>query len=133
MSDNQLIPVRLDHDYEGGTTIEPPDATWGVVAHATSEEVAEWKKAIDGYARVQSVMYRRWKDAIDAELAARPPQPPRQPLPGEVVSSITFADLCRKDDEWAREVAEKLARAAIASGFKKLDQAWGITKEEGQP
>jgi hypothetical protein len=41
--------------------------------------------------------------------------------------------LCRKDDEWAREVAEKLSRAALEAGFKKMDEAWGITKEEGQP
>ena len=41
MSDNQPIPVRLDHDYESGTTIEPSNATWGVVAHATPEEIAD--------------------------------------------------------------------------------------------
>jgi hypothetical protein len=133
MTDNQPTPVRLDHDYEGGTTIEPTDATWGVMAHATPEEIAEWQKAIDDYGRVQAVMYRRWKEALDAELAARPPEPPREPGPGEVVSAITFADLCRKDDEWAREVAEKLSRAAILAGFKKIDAAWGTTKEEPQP
>ena len=131
MTDNQPIPVRLDHDYEGGTTIEPPAATWGVAAHATPEEIAEWQKAIEDYDRVQSVMYRRWKEALDAELAARPPQPPREPGPGEVVSTITFADLCSKDDEFARGVAEKLARAALEAGFKKIDAAWG-TAREGQ-
>lgn len=133
MTDNQPIPVRLDHDYKSGTTIEPPDATWGVVAHALPEEIAEWQKAIEDYNRVQDVMYIRWKAALDAELAARLPEPLREPGPGEVVSSISYADLCRKDDEWAREVAEKLARAAIEAGFKKIDAAWGTTKEEPQP
>ena len=133
MTDNQPIPVRLDHDYEGGTTIEPPDATWGVVAHATPAEIAEWQKAIEDYGRVQAVMHRRWKDALDAELAARPPEPPRQPGPGEVVSAITFADLCSKDDEFARGVVEKLARAALETSFKKLDEAWGTAREQGNP
>jgi len=133
MSDNQLITVRLDHDYEYGTTIEPADATRGVVAHATPEEIAEWQKAIEDYNRVQDVMYSRWKEALDAELAALPPQPPREPGPGEIVSAITFADLCSKDDEFARGVAEKLARAALEAGFKKADEAWGITKEVPKP
>jgi hypothetical protein len=129
-----VIDVRLDHDYEYGTSIvDHPDATWGIVVKATPEEVAEWKQSIEAYDRVQAVMRKRWSDALEAELASRPPEPPPDPRDGTSTTTITWADVLCEDDEWTRRVGDELAKACILYGIKRIDEAWGITKPEGQP
>lgn len=109
--------VFLDHDYETGRVYIERDSdsqSQGYLSvEATTEEVAQWERAIAEFDRVQELMYQRWKVAIDAKIAKLPPSQPREPRPGEAVVTITRKDLIDDDGFPFLEITERIARAAV--------------------
>jgi hypothetical protein len=110
--------VRIEYwEYEGDNcTICDDGDTAGHVVHASDEELAEWRRVIAEYDRVQAVMRERYIAAQSAYIAAMPPREP-QPLPeGAVVSSITMADVY--EDLLPGLLAKLPAALALSAGHR---------------
>lgn len=93
--------VMLDRDDETGRVYIERDespAYGSLPVEATHEELAEWERAIAEFDRVQAIMKKRFRAALDEAIAKDPVVNDGPfPSPGFPAATITRDDICSDD------------------------------------